>query len=43
VAVAAFNTALRAHEATGYPKASEQEIPLRLERIDSFISFVRDQ
>lgn len=41
-AVAAFNTARRAYEATGYRKASEQDIPLRLE-IDSFISFVRDK
>lgn len=41
-AVAAFNTARRAYEATGYRKASGQDIPLRLE-IDSFISFVRDK
>ncbi len=41
-AVAAFNTARRAYEATGYRKASEQDIPLRLE-IDSLISFVRDK
>lgn len=40
-ALAAFDIVRRAYEATGYRKASEAEIPLRLE-IDSFISFVRD-
>ncbi|UBB15394.1 phospholipase D family protein [Comamonas odontotermitis] len=40
-AVSAFSIVRRAYEATGYRKASEQDIPLRLE-IDSFISFVRD-
>lgn len=40
-AVSAFAIVRRAYEATGYRKASEQDIPLRLE-IDSFISFVRD-
>jgi hypothetical protein len=40
-AVSAFSIVRRAYEATGYRKASEQVIPLRLE-IDSFISFVRD-
>jgi HKD family nuclease len=40
-AVKACAVARRAYEATGYRKASEAEIPLRLE-IDSFVSFVRD-
>jgi HKD family nuclease len=40
-AVAAFAIVRRAYESAGYRKASEDEIPLRLE-IDSFISFVRD-
>lgn len=40
-AVAAFNIVRRVYESTGYRKASEEEIPLRLE-IDSFIDFVRD-
>lgn len=40
-AVRAFSIVRSAYEATGYRKASEQDIPLRLE-IDSFISFVRD-
>jgi HKD family nuclease len=40
-AVRAFSIVRAAYEATGYRKASEQDIPLRLE-IDSFISFVRD-
>jgi len=40
-AVSAFAIVRRAYEATGYRKAREQDIPLRLE-IDSFISFVRD-
>ena len=40
-AVSAFAIVRLAYQATGYRKASEQDIPLRLE-IDSFISFVRD-
>lgn len=40
-AISAFSIVRHAYEATGYRKASEQDIPLRLE-IDSFISFVRD-
>lgn len=40
-AVSAFSIVRHAYEATGYRKASEEDIPLRLE-IDSFISFVRD-
>ena len=40
-AVSAFSIVRRAYEATGYRKAGEEDIPLRLE-IDSFISFVRD-
>lgn len=40
--VAAFNVIRRVYEASGYRKASEADIPLRLE-IDSFISFVRER
>ena len=40
--VAAFNIVRKAYKATGYRKASEEDIPLRLE-IDSFISFVREK
>jgi len=40
-AAAAFDILRRIYKATGYRKASEADIPLRLE-IDSFISFVRD-
>lgn len=40
--VAAFSVVRRVYEASGYRKASEAEIPLRLE-IDSFISFVRER
>jgi HKD family nuclease len=40
-AISAFSIVRHAYEATGYRKASEEDIPLRLE-IDSFISFVRD-
>lgn len=40
--VAAFNIVRKTYEATGYRKASEEKIPLRLE-IDSFISFVREK
>lgn len=40
-ALAAFDIVRRAYQATEYRKASEADIPLRLE-IDSFISFVRD-
>jgi HKD family nuclease len=41
-AVSAFGIVRRAYNAAGYRKASEADIPLRLE-IDSFISFVRDK
>lgn len=40
--VAAFSLVRRVYEASGYRKASESDIPLRLE-IDSFISFVRER
>ena len=40
--VAAFNVVRRVYEASGYRKASEADIPLRLE-VDSFISFVRER
>jgi len=40
--VAAFKIVRDAYAATGYRKASEDEIPLRLE-VDSFISFVRER
>jgi hypothetical protein len=40
--VAAFNVVRRVYEASGYRKASDDQIPLRLE-IDSFISFVRER
>lgn len=39
--VAAFNVVRRVYEVGGYRKASEEDIPLRIE-IDSFISYVRD-
>jgi len=40
--VAAFNIVRRVYAASEYRKASEAEIPLRIE-IDSFISFVRER
>ena len=40
--VAAFDVVRRVYKASGYRKASEADIPLRLE-IDSFISFVRER
>lgn len=40
-ALSAFDIVRRAYASTAYRKASEADIPLRLE-IDSFISFVRD-
>lgn len=40
--VAAFNVVRQVYEASGYRKASEADIPLRLE-VDSFISFVRER
>src|SRR5205814_519919 len=40
--VSAFNVVRRVYEASGYRKADEADIPLRLE-IDSFISFVREK
>lgn len=40
--VAAFNIVRRVYESGGYRKASEADIPLRLE-VDSFISFVRER
>lgn len=40
--VVAFNVVRRVYAASGYRKASEADIPLRLE-IDSFISFVREK
>jgi hypothetical protein len=39
--VAAFNIVRSAYEASGYRKASEADIPLRIE-VDSFISYVRE-
>lgn len=40
-AVSAFNVVRQAYEASGYRKASESDVPLRIE-IDSFISWVRE-
>lgn len=39
--VSAFNIVRQAYEASGYRKASEEVVPLRIE-IDSFISYVRE-
>lgn len=41
-AVSAFNVVRRTYEASGYRKASESDVPLRIE-IDSFISWVREK
>jgi HKD family nuclease len=41
-AVSAFNVVRRAYESTGYRKAPETAVPLRIE-IDSFISWVREK
>jgi hypothetical protein len=40
-AVSAFNVVRRVYEASGYRKAREEDVPLRIE-IDSFISWVRE-
>jgi HKD family nuclease len=40
--VAAFDVVRRVYQASGYRKANEADIPLRIE-IDSFISFVREK
>lgn len=40
-AVSAFNVIRQAYKASGYRKASEADVPLRIE-IDSFISWVRE-
>lgn len=40
--VAAFDVVRKVYQGSGYRKASEQDIPMRIE-IDSFISFVREK